>query len=240
MSKYSKFVTTPLEVEACRVTSENMNELAGWSGGRVQNNGGRAHIKLGVKRGQPEKFGQAFEGDWIVAMGKSFRVYTNSAFEKSFNELEELEDFGTPLFDQIVRELQLSRAIQRPDEDTAQRLIKQFVDHRITANQLREQMGMPVAVIPEKIMGRPYVQPAYELGVDGKMVPIPPLTNAGIAGDTMKIPTIPNPFEVVGEGVIYSKDGPTDKVQVALEGSPEVKTVMESTLRDEPGGRLLP
>lgn len=155
-----QYLTAQRKVEAAQVTEENMNELAGWCGGRVQNNGGRPHVKITVARSLAARFGQGYAGDWIVRMGKSFRIYTNENFLKNFDPIF---DIGTPVYDLVLNELRVGRETQRPDEQTARRLTEMFKHGDISVNDYRRGMGMPEMsegeVTPKNIMGRPYVQP---------------------------------------------------------------------------------
>lgn len=85
-----KFVRKSFPVDAVQVTPENMKLIAQWCGGQVMNDGekeghlSRDYIKVRVAYPINERQTQAYLGDWVLKSGKSFKVYTNSAFEKSF------------------------------------------------------------------------------------------------------------------------------------------------------------
>lgn len=79
-------------VQAVQVTPENMKQVAKWCAGKIMQDGekeghlSRDYIKVRVAYPINERQTQAFLGDWVLKSGKSFKVYTNSAFEKSFEK----------------------------------------------------------------------------------------------------------------------------------------------------------
>jgi hypothetical protein len=89
-----KFVRKPFYVDAVRVTSANMSEVAQWCGGTVR----QAKPDGDVQQGRiPQKYVEvpvylpmndrqkmAFVGDWVLFAGKGYKVYTNPAFNKTF------------------------------------------------------------------------------------------------------------------------------------------------------------
>jgi hypothetical protein len=87
-----KFVRTPLYAEAVRVTEDNMADLAKWCSGDIRSTAVAKYIKVRVYRPLNDRQTQAFAGDWIVVVGKGFKVYPNSAFEKSFKPVVDVSD----------------------------------------------------------------------------------------------------------------------------------------------------
>ena len=86
-----KYNRKSFAVEAIQVTPENMAEVAKWCDGEIKTDGekegnlSRDHIKVEVSNPLREKQTKAFLGDWVLKSGKkSFKVYTNNAFYKSF------------------------------------------------------------------------------------------------------------------------------------------------------------
>lgn len=85
-----KFQRKSFAVEAVQVTPENMKDVAEWCAGKVMSDGekeghlSREHIKVRVAYPINDRQTQAYLGDWVLKSGKSFKVYTNAAFEKSF------------------------------------------------------------------------------------------------------------------------------------------------------------
>lgn len=81
-------------VQAVQVQPDNIKQVARWCGGQIMKDGekeghlSREYIKVRVAFPINERQTQAYLGDWILKSGKSFKVYTNSAFEKSFEPAE--------------------------------------------------------------------------------------------------------------------------------------------------------
>lgn len=94
----TRYVRKPFFVDAVRVTDDNMAEVAEWSGGSIRTKAKPIHetqeivdakyIKVNVKNAKYPRQTQAFVGDWVLRDIRDFRVYTNSAFERSFEQPE--------------------------------------------------------------------------------------------------------------------------------------------------------
>lgn len=95
MIKTRKVARKPLFGESIQVTDENMHELAEWAKGSVvveSRRGkptGRQFIKVDVERPMNERQTKAFVTDWIVKVGNSLKVYPDSSYHNSFDEVEE-------------------------------------------------------------------------------------------------------------------------------------------------------
>lgn len=77
------------EVSAVQVTPENINEVAKWcQGDVVENSSTDIHIKVRVLRVLNDRQTQAFVGDWVLYAGKGYKVYTDRAFQDSFEKLD--------------------------------------------------------------------------------------------------------------------------------------------------------
>jgi hypothetical protein len=85
-----KFARKPFLVDAVRVTSENMEEVAKWCGGEVltEKRGNRMvkFIQVHVSRALNERQKKAPVGDWVLYAGKSFKCYTSKAFDDCFEK----------------------------------------------------------------------------------------------------------------------------------------------------------
>lgn len=95
MLKIRKFGRKTFYVDAVRVTSENIDEVAEWCRGdvRVLENSTRQvakYVKVRVHRPLEDRQTQAFVGDWVLYAGTGFKVYTPKAFEKSFDPVTTL------------------------------------------------------------------------------------------------------------------------------------------------------
>lgn len=97
-----RFVRMPFYVDAIQVTSENMERVARWCNGDVRTSskpdrdlqnleeGGNGfvpekYIKVRVVRPANDRQSMAFVGDWILYAGTGYKVYTDRAFQKSFD-----------------------------------------------------------------------------------------------------------------------------------------------------------
>lgn len=79
------FVKKPFYVEAVRVTSENMTDVAKWCGGEIVDlEPNDVYILAPVLRPQNDRQKMAFVGDWLVKAGEGFKVYTDRALQKGF------------------------------------------------------------------------------------------------------------------------------------------------------------
>lgn len=103
MLETTKYVRKQFPVDAVRVTAENMYEVAAWCHGDVDVEKTPARgssperedkfVKVRVNRPLTPRQTQAFIGDWVLYAGTGFKVYTDKAFNKSF----ELKDAGTTM-----------------------------------------------------------------------------------------------------------------------------------------------
>jgi hypothetical protein len=95
-----KFARKPFFVDAVQVTEENMEEVAKWCQGDIltdpkaltapETSGEEnPYVKVRVHRPLSDKQTKAFVGDWVLYAGTGFKVYTDKAFEKSFEEVED-------------------------------------------------------------------------------------------------------------------------------------------------------
>ncbi len=90
MSNDINYVRKQFPVQAQRVTPLNMNDLAKWCGGEVKHDGDkegnftRDYIQVRVANPQKPEHSQAKIGSWIVKSGKTWKVYNDTAFRKTF------------------------------------------------------------------------------------------------------------------------------------------------------------
>jgi len=94
------YTRMPFRVDAVQVTKENINEVAQWCGGAVhsttkvnrdenQEETGRVKVpfvKVDVHRPLNDRQTKAFIGDWILKSDSGYKVYTEKAFDKSFQK----------------------------------------------------------------------------------------------------------------------------------------------------------
>jgi hypothetical protein len=89
-----RFVRKPLYVEGVQVSAENMVEVAAWCGGTIRHAAEEVkknpYIKLeSAVRGQPSRQTMAFPKDWVLSYNGGFKVYTQMAFAKTFDPVNE-------------------------------------------------------------------------------------------------------------------------------------------------------
>lgn len=84
-------------VQAVRVTSKNLDEIAEWCGGRVVRDGGgklNIQVPLDIQR---TRIDRAFIGYWVTRLedSNSFRVYREQSFLGAFRKvMDEAEKFA--------------------------------------------------------------------------------------------------------------------------------------------------
>lgn len=89
--KTHKFARKPFYVDAVRVSEANIEEVAAWCEGEIQETEDeQLYISVKVHRPLTERQTQAFVGDWVLFAGSGFKVYTPKAFDKSFEKVRTL------------------------------------------------------------------------------------------------------------------------------------------------------
>lgn len=149
MIETNKFARKPFHVDAVQVTAENMDEVASWCQGTVTRTDLSPvgdFIKVRVHRPLTERQTKAFVGDWVLYAGTGFKVYTDKAFEKSFEPATE------------TREVQHAR-----DTDTGQYVsdAEAAADPEGTVVET-DEVEVPVAPQPVTVAPEPAPVPAPE------------------------------------------------------------------------------
>lgn len=81
-----QFIRKSFPVDAVQITVENMEEAAKWCDGDIRTTGeGEKFIKVRVHNPLTERQTKGFVGDWVLYAGKGYKVYTQKAFERSFD-----------------------------------------------------------------------------------------------------------------------------------------------------------
>ena len=85
-----KFQRKPFTVEGVKVTEENLEEVAAWCLGEIQEfpKTKKRYIRVDAHRPMNERQTQAVVGDWVLFLNKGFKVYTESAFSRNFELIE--------------------------------------------------------------------------------------------------------------------------------------------------------
>jgi hypothetical protein len=98
MDEVKKYCRKPFEIEAVQVTLENMAAVAEWCGGSVITEETSKFVKVNVTKPLNDRLTRAFVGDWVTKASYGYKVYTNKAFGREFQELGSLPPgYGQPL-----------------------------------------------------------------------------------------------------------------------------------------------
>ena len=98
MSNDIDYVRKQFPVQAQRVTPLNIEKLAKWCGGKIKHDGNkegnfsRDYIQVRVSQPAKPEHTQAKVGTWIVKSGRTWKVYNDTAFRKTFERSD-----GTPV-----------------------------------------------------------------------------------------------------------------------------------------------
>lgn len=87
-----RFIRKPLYVDGVRVKADNFEAVAAWCEGEIlkETEGprtGKKYIRVRVQYPKSPRQSKAFIGDWILYTETGYKVYTNPAFRKSFDEV---------------------------------------------------------------------------------------------------------------------------------------------------------
>lgn len=88
MLEIMQYVRKPFPVQAVRVGPENINDIVDWCKGKLDvDQGGAQYIQVDAVRNPiTPRQSKAYLGDWVLLTGTSFKVYTDKAFKKSFEQ----------------------------------------------------------------------------------------------------------------------------------------------------------
>lgn len=101
-----KYARKSFEVDAVRVTADNIEEVAAWCKGTVivetdEQNKLQQYIKVDVQNVLNDRQTQAFVGDWVLYASNGFKVYTSKAFNKTFLKVTPPEELQTVTADNL-------------------------------------------------------------------------------------------------------------------------------------------
>lgn len=98
--KIEKYSRNPFEVEAVQVTADNMEEVAAWCLGTIQNpKPDDFFIKVEVRYPIHSRQTEARPTDWVLKMGNQFKVYQDEAFRRQFHQ--PADDSVSNVFDDV-------------------------------------------------------------------------------------------------------------------------------------------
>lgn len=90
MLKTHKFARKPFYVDAVRVSDANIEEVAEWCAGSIEEDEEGRFVRVKVHRPLTERQTKAYVGDWVLRAGSGFKVYVPKAFDKSFEKVRTL------------------------------------------------------------------------------------------------------------------------------------------------------
>lgn len=95
MLEINTYDRRPFEVEAVRVTQDNLDEVAAWCAGHhmIEARGSDAvhFVHVPVIRAMNENQSKAYIGHWVLKSDRGYRVFTDKAFQKIFSKRETQE-----------------------------------------------------------------------------------------------------------------------------------------------------
>lgn len=90
MLETKQYVRKPFHIDAVQVTSENIEEVARWVDSEIRNDRQDGqYVKVRVHNPRNEKQTKAFIGDWVLYAGTGYKVYTDKAFRKDFQQVSD-------------------------------------------------------------------------------------------------------------------------------------------------------
>jgi hypothetical protein len=89
-----RYIRKPLYVDAVRVSAQNFEAVAAWCSGEIQKEtegprAGTSYIRVRVQYPKSPRQSKAFIGDWVLYTETGYKVYTNPAFRRSFDPVEQ-------------------------------------------------------------------------------------------------------------------------------------------------------
>ncbi len=110
-----KYVRKPLYVDAVQVTVENLFEVAAWCQGEVRNYYDKPLSEEEGANEQTERYfhvrvhhpknvrqTKAYVGDWLLYTEQGYKIYTQKAFQNSFDGVVEIQEKDAELRHQVI------------------------------------------------------------------------------------------------------------------------------------------
>lgn len=89
MLETQRYTRKPFDIDAVRVTADNITEVAQWVDGDIRTDDVGQYIKVRVHRPASERQTKAYIGDWVLYAGTGYKCYTPAAFNKSFDKISD-------------------------------------------------------------------------------------------------------------------------------------------------------
>lgn len=91
MLETTEYERKPLKVAVVQVTSENIEEVARWTRGKLKTDAGGKYIEVKVHRPIDDRQTKAYAGDFVLKAPTGFKVYMQAAFAKSFVQVSDVK-----------------------------------------------------------------------------------------------------------------------------------------------------
>lgn len=90
----TRYIKKALYVEAVRITKDNLEDIADWCQGEIQQDevpgkGTKKFIRVRVHNPKNSRQTKAHIGDWLLYTDRGYKIYTNRAFCQSFDQAPE-------------------------------------------------------------------------------------------------------------------------------------------------------
>lgn len=91
MFETTEYERKPFKVTVVQVTSENIEEVARWTRGTLKTDDGGKYVEVKVHRPIDDRQTKAYAGDFVLKAPTGFKVYTQTAFAKSFIQVSDVK-----------------------------------------------------------------------------------------------------------------------------------------------------
>lgn len=116
MIEFGEYSRKTFDVKAVQVTTENVEELANLSGGKIGEDKQGKYLQLGVS--SKEWQGRARIGGWLVKLQNSYKAYSDDAFHRTFMPNQKKTPELGKVLDLVPSEiLQDGKAVQEEGKD---------------------------------------------------------------------------------------------------------------------------
>ena len=146
--KINKYKRKAFAVEGVQVTANSFDDAAAWCEGKVtSDDDGRLYVLVPVHKPQHEGQKKAYVGMWILKSPMGFKVYTERAFNNSFDEAEVGVEAGEP-FGNVFDNSTEPDTITHRDAETGKYVTEEYADDN-PSTTVRETRKDEQAVLDE-------------------------------------------------------------------------------------------
>lgn len=158
-----QYIRKPLYVDAVRITAANMDAMAAWCQGEIQQDEvpgegtGKKFIKVRVHNPKNPRQTKGYVGDWILYTPRGYKIYTNKAFHALFDVVLHSVEETTVSPDQMTTEVLTNGASSNgeekldPEAIVGKRVLSREEQDDLTPNAVRELVQSGEAVLAQDI-----------------------------------------------------------------------------------------